>query len=387
MATAYASGGVVVVGLGADGWAGLGDEARHALREAGTVIGSPRQLDLLPVWLGAARVAWRSPHRGAVRALVDEYASTGVAVLASGDPMMYGLGRTLVDELGIDRLHILPHPSSVSLACARLGWPVEGVEVVNAVGGGLQRIHDVLRDGALLMILSAGRDTPRAVAELLRRRGYGASLLTVLGDLGSARESRVSTRAADWDVDVTAGLNILAVHAVRDPQTPGSLETNAPPPGESPPRFADLITQCADQARAAVLSLLAPAPGELLWEVGGGELAPLWERSHPACRALSVSDGAGVESLSAPDAVVITSVPASVEVIEACWRVLRPGGRLVVVATTLQEAARLVDVADSRGGTLQRLDLAVAVPAGAGSRWRPEAVLVLWRDVKPPQGG
>ena len=103
MATAYASGGVVVVGLGADGWAGLGDEARHALREAGTVIGSPRQLDLLPVWLGAARVAWRSPHRGAVRALVDEYASTGVAVLASGDPMMYGLGRTLVDEPDVGR--------------------------------------------------------------------------------------------------------------------------------------------------------------------------------------------------------------------------------------------------------------------------------------------
>ena len=102
IAETYAAGGVVVVGMGADGWSSLDENARHALRQAATIIGSPRQLDQLPVWLGARRQDWRSPHRADIRSLIEEHASSGVAVLASGDPLVYGIGRTPVSYTHLD---------------------------------------------------------------------------------------------------------------------------------------------------------------------------------------------------------------------------------------------------------------------------------------------
>lgn len=124
-----------VVGIGADGWPGLSPTARQALGEAEVLIGGPRQLDLLPVReCPGERVGWPSPLRPAVPRLLAEHAGRRIAVLASGDPMFYGIGRALSEELGPARLRVLPHPSSVSYACARLGWPAEDTEVVTLVG-------------------------------------------------------------------------------------------------------------------------------------------------------------------------------------------------------------------------------------------------------------
>ena len=103
------------------------------IETAGVVIGGQRQLDLLPDTVVAERVAWPSPLRPAVRELVERHRSRGLVVLASGDPMFFGIGRALVEEVGAHNLRILPQPSSISLACARLGWPVEDTDVVSLV--------------------------------------------------------------------------------------------------------------------------------------------------------------------------------------------------------------------------------------------------------------
>ncbi|MGW4897258.1 precorrin-6y C5,15-methyltransferase (decarboxylating) subunit CbiE, partial [Kitasatospora sp. NPDC004240] len=176
---------ITVVGIGADGWPGLSGTARAALRAAETVIGGPRQLDLLPAdEVTAERVPWPSPLRPAVPGLLARHTERRVAVLASGDPMFHGIGRTLAETVGAERLRVLPHPSSVSYACARLGWPLEATEVVSLVGRPPETLHLALHPGRRLLVLSAGADTPAAVAALLTARGHGAARLRVLEQLG-----------------------------------------------------------------------------------------------------------------------------------------------------------------------------------------------------------
>ena len=124
---------ITVVGIGADGYDGLTGAARAAVDAAGVVVGGERQLDLLPGSVTAERVAWPSPLRPAVKKLAEEYAERGMVVLASGDPMHHGIGRTLTEELGPHAVKVLSHPGSVSLACARMGWPVESTPVVSTL--------------------------------------------------------------------------------------------------------------------------------------------------------------------------------------------------------------------------------------------------------------
>jgi precorrin-6Y C5,15-methyltransferase (decarboxylating) len=128
---------LTVVGIGADGWPGLADPARAAISSAAVVFGSARQLDLLPSAVGADRVPWPSPLVPALPGLLAAHAGRVVCVLASGDPMFYGIGATLARLVGPSGMRVLPHPSSASLAAARLGWPLATPDVHSLVSAPL----------------------------------------------------------------------------------------------------------------------------------------------------------------------------------------------------------------------------------------------------------
>ena len=179
---------VAVVGIGADGWAGLAEPGRAAVRAAEVLLGGPRQLELVAGHTKADARPWPSPMLPALPGLFGELAGRRVCVLASGDPLFHGIGATLARVLGPERLHVVPHPSSVSLACARLGWAVDGVEVISAVARPLARVRRVLAPGARLLVLSEDAATPGTLAALLVDAGYGGSAMTVLAQLGGAAE-------------------------------------------------------------------------------------------------------------------------------------------------------------------------------------------------------
>ncbi|MGN6636992.1 MAG: precorrin-6y C5,15-methyltransferase (decarboxylating) subunit CbiE, partial [Oryzihumus sp.] len=250
---------VAVVGIGADGWAGLASPARELVRGAGVVLGGPRQLDLLPAEVRARRVAWPSPLRPAVAGLLAEHRAAGLVVLASGDPMWFGIGRALVEELGGEGVHVLPHPSSVSLACARLGWPVEDTTVVSTVARPVSAVARELYDGVRLLVLSADASTPAAVADLLRDNGFGASRLVVLEQLGSADERRVEGVAATWAAEPGAALNVVAVHCRRSPEGAQGPTLSLVPglPDEAYDHDGQLTKR---EVRAVTLAALAPTP-------------------------------------------------------------------------------------------------------------------------------
>ncbi|MGZ4599309.1 precorrin-6y C5,15-methyltransferase (decarboxylating) subunit CbiE [Oryzihumus sp.] len=404
-------GTVAVVGIGADGWAGLTSPAREALRSAGVVLGGHRQLDLLPAEVPARRVAWPTPLRPALAEIVAEHRAAGLVVIASGDPMWFGIGRALVEELGSETVHVLPHPSSISLACARLGWPVEDATVVSAVGRPVAGVARELYDGVRLLVLSADASTPEAVADLLRDRGFGASELVVLEQLGSASERRVEGVAATWVAAAGAALNVVAVRCRRSPEGASGPRLSLVPglPDEAYEHDGQLTKR---EVRAVTLAALAPAPGELLWDVGGGSgsIAIEWMRSHRTCRAVSVEGRpdraaritgnaarlgvpglrvvtgvapAALDGLPAPDAVFVGGGLTTPGLLEACWSALRPGGRLVANTVTLESEALLARWHATHGGDLTRVGVAHAVPVGGFTGWRAAMPVTQWSVVKP----
>ncbi|MEV7708946.1 precorrin-6y C5,15-methyltransferase (decarboxylating) subunit CbiE [Streptomyces sp. NPDC088270] len=399
---------MTVVGIGADGWAGLPDAGRAALADAQVLIGGARQLALLPPSCRGQRVPWPSPLRPAVPGLLAAHAGSRIAVLASGDPMFYGIGRALTEVLGPDGLRILPHPSSVSYACARIGWPVEDTETVTLVGRPAARLAAALHDGRRVLVLSADADTPAVVAGLLRERGFGPSRLRVLEQLGGAEETCLEGTADHWPHPPGDPLNIIAVECRR---APGAPRLGAVPglPDEAYEHDGQLTKR---HIRAATLGVLAPAPGELLWDIGGGSgsIAIEWMRSHPSCRAVTVerdparaarivrnADRLGVPALRvvtgrapgdlaglpAPDAVFIGGGLTAPGLLEACWDALGPGGRLVANTVTLESEALLAEAHRRHGGDLVRLAVAHAVPVGGFTGWRQAMPVTQWSVRKP----
>ncbi|MEV6983297.1 precorrin-6y C5,15-methyltransferase (decarboxylating) subunit CbiE [Sphaerisporangium sp. NPDC051017] len=397
---------VVVVGIGADGWDGLPDPARREIQRCEVLMGSARQLALVPD-TGAERVVWPSPMLPAVRRLLAEREDRAVCVLASGDPMLHGVGTTLARMLGPERVRVLPHPSSVSLACARMGWPVEDTRVVSLVGRPVALVSRVLYPAARVLVLSAGADSPAQVARLVTAQGYGASAMTVLERLGGPAERVVTGTAGKWDA-VVDPLNVVALECRADPDVtpiPGV-------PGLPDEAFEHDGQLTKREVRAVTLSRLAPLPGQVLWDVGAGagSVAIEWMRVHPACRAIAVearpdraaritrnADTLGVPTLrvvtgAAPEALAGLETPDAVfvggggtvpGVLETCWDVLGSGGRLVVNAVTVESEAVLAAWHARHGGDLLRLSVHRAGPVGGFTAWRPAMPVTIWTAVRP----
>ncbi|MEU8679884.1 precorrin-6y C5,15-methyltransferase (decarboxylating) subunit CbiE [Streptomyces sp. NPDC048611] len=407
---------LTVVGIGADGWDGLPAVSREALGAAEVLIGGARQLALLPGECAGERVPWPSPLRPAVPGLLAAYAGRRVCVLASGDPMFYGIGRTLTEVLAEQAAggapaagpRILPHPSSVSHACARLGWPLEDTEVVTLVGRPAANLVRALYDGRRVLVLSAGARTPAEVAALLREHGFGPTRMRLLEQLGGPRERTAEGTAEGWDLPPGDPLNVLALDCRRAPGTP---------PLSTVPGLPDVAYEHDGQltkrhVRAATLAALAPAPGELLWDIGGGSgsIAVEWLRAHRSCRAVSVERDpvraerigrnahtlgvpalrvvtgaapAALDGLPTPDAVFIGGGLTAPGLLEACWAALPPGGRIVANTVTLESEALLADWYRRHGGELVRLAVARAVPVGGFTGWRQAMPVTQWAAVKP----
>ncbi|UOK38101.1 precorrin-6y C5,15-methyltransferase (decarboxylating) subunit CbiE [Pseudomonas palleroniana] len=396
---------LTVVGIGEDGFKGLGRNARHALLRATRIIGGQRQLDLLPVCIRGERQVWPSPF-----SLEPVLARRGepVCVLASGDPMFYGVGASLARQVPAAELLIVPAPSSVSLAAARLGWPLQEVVTLSVVARPLAALNMHLASGARLLVLSNDGRSPAAIASLLAESGFGPSRLSVFEHLGGADERRIDGLAADWQQASVADLNLVAIDCVASCATP-RLSRLAGLPDSAFKHDGQLTKR---DVRAMTLARLAPMPGELLWDVGAGSgsIGIEWMRAHPSCRALAIEadegrqgliehnrDALGVpglqlvrgkapealRGLEAPDAIFIGGGVTRDGVLETCWQQLRPGGRLVANAVTLQSEMTLMNWRAQHGGELTRVHVAQAQPLGEFDTWRQALPITLLEVVKP----
>ncbi|MGD9478925.1 precorrin-6y C5,15-methyltransferase (decarboxylating) subunit CbiE [Shinella sp. G-2] len=398
---------LTIVGIGEDGLAGLGDEAKAALAAADLVFGGARHLELAGAAIRGERHAWLSPFERSVEA-VSAARGRPVAVLASGDPFFFGVGVTLSRRIARAEMRVLPAPSSFSLAAARMGWALQDTVCVSLHGRPIDLIRPHLHPGSRVLALTSDSDGPAALAGLLTESGFGASDLTVLEALGGTRERISSHRAETFALQDADMLNVCAVEV-----TAGTgARILAYTPGLDDALFEHDGQITKHEIRALTLSALAPRRGELLWDVGAGSgsIGIEWMLADPSLKAiaieghperaarirrnatafgvpgLSVVEGTAPEALAGlapPDAIFIGGGGSEAGVMEAAIAGLKPGGRLVANAVTTEMEAVLLARHARLGGSLLRIDIARAAPVGQMTGWRPAMPVTQWRWMKP----
>ena len=397
---------LAVVGIGEDGIAGLSAVARTLVETAETLVGGERHLAMVPP-SRAERLVWQRPLTDTIGAIAARRGSR-VTVLASGDPLWYGVGAVLARHFPRDEMNILPQPSAFSLAAARLSWAIADCTALSLHGRPFDALRLHLTPQRRLLLLSEDGATPRAVARLLTELGWGPSLLTVFEHLGGPREAMLSDEAQNWDERRTADLNTIA------------LECRAGPEARPLPRLAGLPDDAFEhdgqltkrEVRAMTLAALAPLPGETLWDIGAGcgSIAIEWLRATEGGAAIAVernpdraamiarnaaalgvpglqiivgSAPQAVAGLDPPDAIFVGGGITDTELLPTLWNALRPGGRLVANVVSLAGERTILEWQALHGGGLTRVAISHAEPLGAQQGWRPQLPVTQLAATKP----
>jgi precorrin-6Y C5,15-methyltransferase (decarboxylating) len=386
---------------------GLSSVARQLIGSAELVVGGARHLELANELIRGRRLAWPSPIGDAFPE-IEIYRGRPVVVLASGDPFHFGVGKQIAAFVPTDEFVCLPQPSAFSLAAARMGWPLQDVSLVTLHGRALNGIIRHLQPGARILALSWDGATPHKLSELLTMQRMGQTRMTVLEAMGGARERVRHATASHFKIDEIQPLNTIALEVVAEPEA--AIIPLAS--GLDDDLFEHDGQLTKREIRAVTLSSLQPLRGQLLWDIGlgAGSVAIEWLLQHPSLRAIGIearSDRAGraarnaaalgvpeleivqghapqaLAGLARPNAVFIGGGMMDDGVFETAWSALKPGGRLVANAVSLETEARLAGYFQQFGGDLIRLQVARADRVGAMSGWRPAMPVTQWRARKP----
>ena len=402
-----------VVGIGEGGEGALSPRSQALVLGAQTLLGGQRHLDLVAAVPGQTRRPWPSPLREGLGALLAELDAAAapegqLVALASGDPLLSGIGTTLIELLGAAAVRIHPGLSSETLARARMGWSAEQTTVVTLVGRSLDGVRRHLASGAQLVVLCSDGRTPAEVARLLTEQGWGGSRMTAWWHLDGPAEGSRSGPASRWSEDPTPDLVLLCVE-VRG--TPATASAAGPAPGRPEASFEHDGQISKRDVRASAVAHLRPTAGGHLWDLGAGSGAVGIEWALAATGAsvsavergaaraerirlnagkfgvaseVSVTESASLdalEDLPDPDAVFIGGglTPALIDAVRSR---LRPGGRLVAHAVTLDAEALLVGAHERFGGELTRISVEHATALGPHLSWTPARAVVQWSSTK-----
>jgi precorrin-6B C5,15-methyltransferase / cobalt-precorrin-6B C5,C15-methyltransferase len=396
-----------IVGIGEDGVEGLSATARALVSGADIVFGGERHLTLAAPLIKGRVSAWPSPFARGIEEVLEARGSQ-VCVLASGDPFNYGVGSVLAGRVPPEETLVVPAPSAFSLAAARLCWPLPETSLVSLHGRELSRIRPHLHHGARIIALTSDSKGPAALARLLAEIGFGGSRMIVLEALGGTHERVRSTTAETFLLTGIAPLNTVAI------EVEAGAEARAIPfsSGLDDALFEHDGQMTKREIRAVTLSSLAPKRGQMLWDIGAGSgsVGIEWMLAHPSMRAaaiearpdraarisrnaaalgvpaLEVIEGHAPEALAGlaePDAIFIGGGASEDGVLDAAIGALRPGGRLVANAVTLETEVLLIARHAALGGELTRIAVSRADAVGGKTAWRAAMPVTQFVWVKP----
>lgn len=397
---------LTIIGMGEDGEAGLSAAAAHALEQAEVVIGAKRLLAFLPK-LKAERHEWPQPF-SAVIDRIKPLKGRRTVVLATGDPMNFGAARKLLELVPMSETTIIPNLSAFSLAAAKLGWSLPDCDTLTIHGRPAANLEAFIQPDAKLLVLTEDETSIAVVCKRLIDRGFATSAITVLENLGGPRE-QITTFVANNNPNKTwSPLNTVAIHCIASPKAK-VLSRIAGLPDEAFQHDGQLTKR---EVRAATLAALAPAPGQLLWDIGAGcgSISIEWMRSTRGCDAIAIEPHAerrammainadqlgtprlrivaapapeAFDGLPAPHAVFIGGGISGPGVFEKSWAALRLGGRMVANVVTIEGEMHLYDLQEKFGGELVRMDVSLLTNVGPYRALKPRMAVLQWRMTKP----
>jgi precorrin-6B C5,15-methyltransferase / cobalt-precorrin-6B C5,C15-methyltransferase len=397
---------LTIVGIGEDGWEGLGHRARRAIEQADHVIGSKRTLGMLTK-VKAIQHEWPQPFSAVVEQL-KPLTHQRTVMLASGDPMNFGVARKVLEFVPKAEMEIIPHFSAFTLAAAQMGWSLPDCDCITIHGRPAANLEPFIAPDARLLVLT---EDGSSVAEACRRlvaRGFENSEVTVLENLGGPNQKVTSFLANTMPKQSWSPLNTLAIHCI--PSSTAKVWSRLA--GLPDDAFVHDGQITKREVRAATLAALNPSPDQTLWDIGAGcgSVAIEWCRSTRGCQAFAIEpdkdrqqmitqnadqlgaarlfifNGKAPEAyagLPKPDAIFIGGGISDEGVFEGAWVALRSGGHLVANTVTLEGDRQLITLQENYGGDLVRMDVSTLTNVGDLRALRPRMSVLQWRVQKP----
>ena len=268
-----------VIGLGVSEQAVLTANAMGALKQSEVIIGSPRQMETIfniavdpvssPISKGQKFIAL--PKLNELKTLLTGFSDKNVCILASGDPLYFGIGRWLGKNIQNEKLVFHPGVSSIQAACHKLGLSLQDCDAISLHGRPVETLRSLIRHNQTLVILTDKHSQPKRLAQECFNMGYHDAKVTVCEDLGYEKEQLRSFSIEELIDSSAIKFSDLQVTVIETgisksmPQFPGfndELFITGKEAGKG------LITK--REVRLAVLSLLQPSRGDVAWDVGAG---------------------------------------------------------------------------------------------------------------------
>ncbi|QFY63703.1 precorrin-6y C5,15-methyltransferase (decarboxylating) subunit CbiE (plasmid) [Rhizobium grahamii] len=393
---------LTIIGIGEDGLAGLGEQAKHLISAAPVVYGGARHHALMAPLVKGQQLDWASPFERSVEEIVARR-GTPVVVLASGDPFLYGVGATLSRHVSADEILTIPAPSSFSLAASRLGWALQDVASISLHGRPIELLYPHLHPGRRIIALTSDAATPAQLVALLCKQGFAESKIHVLEALGGSGERIRQQQAEYFNLDDIDPLNVCALEiaGAADARVIGFASG-------LDDRFFDHDGQLTKREhRAITLSALSPRYGELLWDIGSGSgsIAIEWMLQHHSLKAIAIEQSVeraqriarnatnlgvptlavvegrapeALEGLPCPDVIFVGGGGSEDGVIDAALAALKPGGRIVANGVTLEMEAKIMALHAAVGGSMTRIEISRVTAIGQMTGWRPAMPVTQW---------
>ena len=399
----------LIIGIGEAGFESLAPELKQRVADAEIVIAAPRFHAQLPK--GPKVMGWPNPFSD-IHALIKKNAGRKLVLLATGDPMWFGAGASIARRLGRDGCEVIPAPSGLQLAAARLGWPLAECGIVSIHGRPAHTILSKLHPRAKLLVIPRDGKSPGEAADLLTSNGHGKAKIHILANMGGKEESHFEVQADNWtstkNAKVVRDIPDFHIMAIECPDE-DVVASNIAAPDHTFDNDGK-ITRC--DVRAATLSKLAPFPGAVLWDIGSGSGAVSigflgvagrgsafgLDRDAAQCkRATANAEAHGVAGFTAvmcvdaetelgklprPDAVFVGG-GASNSIFQTAMARLRPGGVIVAHSVTMETQILLTSLWREHGGDLTNIAVHHGEPVGNKYHgWKPQMPIVCWHWIK-----
>ena len=368
---------IYIIGAGIEGQEGFSRRALDLVDQADMLIGGARQLALFPDFSGETLTT------GANLAPVVECLAKGegsAVVLASGDPLFFGIGRYLLRNLPQADLEFVPNVSSVQYAFAKIREPWDDAVFVSALGRGMKGAVDQVVAHDKIAILTDEVNTPRAIANELIVRGRDGYTAYLCENLGTAEEAITHTDLKGLLDIPAAPLNVLILIKEYDAGGDGAGPCMGIP-DEEIATVKKLITR--EEVRAVSLAKLRLRQDMTLWDIGAGSGSVSIEADHlmpngrvfaiernPQCLVflkenlqkfhsrnitLVAEDApACLDDLPDPDRVFIGGSGGHLwKILEAADDRLPTGGRVVLNAATLDTLTAATEFFENAGYELE----------------------------------
>ena len=399
---------IKLIGIGDDGFEGLSKKVQSIILDAEIIIGGLRHLSMVPEVV-AKKISWSKDLKQDIKK-INGYKSKKICILASGDPLFYGMGRLLLEHYSISEVEVIPSPSSLSLCCARIGYNIKDIEVVSLHGREFDHIIKYIQPNNRIFVLSHDKSTPIRIIELLNKLRFEDSNLYIFENIGGENETITKKRVNEPINEKFSDLNSILIECISNKDSIYYLNFT----GIADNEFENDGQITKSEIRAITISQLEPMEKSTLWDIGGGSgsISIEWSKIHKNTTISIVEKNKkriqfiknNIKKFGINNITIIENIAPKIlydmdrpnrifiggglsnldgmEIIQKSINSLLPSGILVANGVTTETELLLFNIYKKYGGELSRYSTSNIKRVGNLHAWDQKMQVTQWKYIK-----